>query len=175
MDTCRKDGQKVKELFDDLKNIKDEFESIERPILVIEASPRKPDTPSSDKLLVSTTPTSTSPLATVSIPEFKRDDASKSSLIKEEKKLDHKEVSVKLDPPFATKSPESKQDEVSGSCVNKEEKKSNPNEKLAKLDPGLDSESREGSQEEITDWVFDELEKEVNTSAPATTADQQEK
>ncbi|KAK9920755.1 hypothetical protein M0R45_029301 [Rubus argutus] len=171
----RKDGQKVKELFDDLKNIKDEFESIERPILVIEASPRKPDTPSSDKPLVSTTPTSTSPLATGSTPEFKRDDASKSSLIKEEKKLDQKEVSVKLDPPLATKSPESKQDEVSRYSVNKEEKKTNPKEKLAKLDPGLDSESREGSQEEITDWVFDELEKEVNTSAPATTADQQEK
>lgn len=167
MDSCRKDGQKVKELFDDLKNIKDEFESIERPILVIEASPRKPDTPSSDKLLVSTTPTSTSPLATGSTPKFKRDDASKSSLIKE--------VSVKLDPPLATKSPESKQDEVSMSFVNKEEKQSNPTGKLAKLDPGLDSESREGSQEEITDWVFDELEKEVNTSAPATTSDQQEK
>ncbi|KAM5559988.1 hypothetical protein ABKV19_021253 [Rosa sericea] len=161
----RKDGQKVKELFDDLKNIKGEFESIERPVLVIEASPRKPDTPSSDRPFASITPTSTSPLA-IKTSFFKRDDASKSSLIKK-RKLDQKEESVNQDPPLATSSPNSKQDAVSKSSLNKEEKKSNPKEELAKLHPGFDSDSREGSTEEITDWVFDEVEKSVNTFAPA--------
>ncbi|XP_062002204.1 uncharacterized protein LOC133720019 isoform X2 [Rosa rugosa] len=161
----RKDGQKVKELFDDLKNIKDEFESIERPVLVIEASPRKPDTPSSDRPFASITPTSISPLP-IKTSFFKRDDASKSSLIKK-RKLDQKEESVNQDPPLATSSPNSKQDAVSKSSLNKEEKKSNPKEELAKLHPGFDSDSREGSTEEITDWVFDEVEKSVNTFAPA--------
>ncbi|PRQ43385.1 hypothetical protein RchiOBHm_Chr3g0467931 [Rosa chinensis] len=161
----RKDGQKVKELFDDLKNIKDEFESIERPVLVIEASPRKPDTPSSDRPFASITPTSISPLA-IKTSFFKRDDTTKFSLIKK-RKLDQKEESVNQDPPLATSSPNSKQDAVSKSSLNKEEKKSNPKEELAKLHPGFDSDSREGSTEEITDWVFDEVEKSVNTFAPA--------
>ncbi|KAL6138670.1 hypothetical protein ACLB2K_063949 [Fragaria x ananassa] len=150
----RKDGQKVKELFNDLKNIKDEFESIERPVLVIEASPRKPDTPPSDGPFLSPTPTSTSPLG-IRTPFFKLDGSSKSSLFKKEKKLE----SVKLDPPLATKFPHSSSD--------KEEKKSEPKVE-AKLYRGLDIESREGSAEfEITDWVFDELEKPVNTPSPA--------
>ncbi|XP_004305230.1 PREDICTED: uncharacterized protein LOC101299220 isoform X1 [Fragaria vesca subsp. vesca] len=154
----RKDGQKVKELFNDLKNIKDEFDSIERPVLVIEASPRKPDTPPSDGPFLSPTPTSTSPLG-IRTPFFKRDGSSKSSLFKKEKKLDQNEESVKLDPPLATRSPHSSSD--------KEEKKSEPKVE-AKLYRGLDIESREGSAEfEITDWVFDELEKSVDTPSPA--------
>ncbi|XP_050379478.1 uncharacterized protein LOC126796796 [Argentina anserina] len=158
----RKDGQKVKELFDDLKSIKDEFESIERPVLVIEASPQKPDTPPTDGPFIGTTPTSTSPLG-IRAPFFRRDGSLK--LFKKERKLDQKEESVKLDPPSATKSSHSKQDEVSESSSDKQEGKSDSKVELARLYRGLDSDSRENSidHEEITDWVFDELEKSVNT------------
>lgn len=46
--SSRKDDQKVKELFDALGKINDEFESIERPKLEIETPTRKSETPSSN-------------------------------------------------------------------------------------------------------------------------------
>jgi hypothetical protein len=44
--SSRKDDQKVKELFDVLERINDEFESIERPKLEIETPTQKSETPS---------------------------------------------------------------------------------------------------------------------------------
>ncbi|KAF3442046.1 hypothetical protein FNV43_RR15962 [Rhamnella rubrinervis] len=45
----RKDEQKIKDLFDAVERLKDDFESIERPILEIESPTRRSETPFSDK------------------------------------------------------------------------------------------------------------------------------
>ncbi|XP_016646808.1 PREDICTED: coiled-coil domain-containing protein 18 isoform X1 [Prunus mume] len=147
----RRDDQKVKDLFDALKKIKDEFESIDRPTLEIEASPQRPETPSSDRPQIIPSPTSTSPLTssplttsplTAGPPELKLDEVSNSSLIKGEKTLDPKEELAKLEPehgktpPLTTGTPELKQDEVSNSSLIKGEKKTvDSKEELAKVEP----------------------------------------
>ncbi|BFG36098.1 hypothetical protein CerSpe_223710 [Prunus speciosa] len=142
----RRDDQKVKDLFDALKKLKDEFESIDRPTLEIEASPQRPETPSSDRPQIIPSPTSTSPLTasplTAGPPELKLDEVSNSSLIKGEKTLDPKEELAKLEPehgkapPLTTGTPELKQDEVSNSSLIKGEKKTvDSKEELAKVEP----------------------------------------
>ncbi|KAH0995551.1 hypothetical protein GBA52_019415 [Prunus armeniaca] len=147
----RRDDQKVKDLFDALKKIKDEFESIDRPTLEIEASPQRPETPSSDRPQIIPSPTSTSPLTssplttsplTAGPPELKLDEVSNSSLIKGEKTLDPKEELAKLEPehgktpPLTTGTPELKQDEVSNSSLIKGGKKTvDSKEELAKVEP----------------------------------------
>ncbi|KAM1801186.1 hypothetical protein ACFX11_032826 [Malus domestica] len=132
----RRDDEKVKELFDAIKNLNDEFESIDRPILETEASPRRPETPSSDRAITSPSPTATSPLTT-GTPELKQD--ANSSLIKGEKKLDPKE-DTKLGQelgktaPLSTGTPELKQD--TNSSLTKREKALDPKEDT-KLGPEL--------------------------------------
>lgn len=75
----RKDNQKVKELFDALEKIKDEFESIGRPTLEIETPTKKPETPSSARSHQSPLPTSKQSIGT---PENKQEEATHSSSIK---------------------------------------------------------------------------------------------
>ncbi|XP_050114502.1 uncharacterized protein LOC126592758 isoform X2 [Malus sylvestris] len=136
----RRDDQKVKELFDAIKNLKDEFESIDRPILEIEASPRRPETPSSDRASTSLSPTANSPLTT-GTPELKQEEVSNSSSTKGET-LDPKE-DMKLGPelgktnPLTTGTPELKQDEVSNSSFIKGANTLDMKEELPKLDPDI--------------------------------------
>ncbi|TQD83463.1 hypothetical protein C1H46_030969 [Malus baccata] len=136
----RRDDQKVKELFDAIKNLKDEFESIDRPILEIEASPRRPETPSSDRASTSLSPTANSPLTT-GIPELKQDEVSNSSSTKGET-LDPME-DTQLGPelgktnPLTTGTPELKQDEVSNSSFIKGANTLDMKEELPKLDPDI--------------------------------------
>ncbi|XP_016646809.1 PREDICTED: myosin-3 isoform X3 [Prunus mume] len=126
-------------------------EGIFRPTLEIEASPQRPETPSSDRPQIIPSPTSTSPLTssplttsplTAGPPELKLDEVSNSSLIKGEKTLDPKEELAKLEPehgktpPLTTGTPELKQDEVSNSSLIKGEKKTvDSKEELAKVEP----------------------------------------
>ena len=77
--SSRKDNQKVKELFDALEKIKDEFESIGRPTLEIETPTKKPETPSSARSHQSPLPTSKQSIGT---PENKQEEATHSSSIK---------------------------------------------------------------------------------------------
>ncbi|KAM0993983.1 hypothetical protein ACFX2I_009569 [Malus domestica] len=136
----RRDDQKVKELFDAIKNLKDEFESIDRPILEIEASPRRPETPSSDRASTSLSPTANSPLTT-GTPELKQEEVSNSSSTKGET-LDPKEdmklgLELGKTNPLTTGTPELKQDEVSNSSFIKGANTLDMKEELPKLDPDI--------------------------------------
>ncbi|KAM1639545.1 hypothetical protein EV1_009627 [Malus domestica] len=136
----RRDDQKVKELFDAIKNLKDEFESIDRPILEIEASPRRPETPSSDRASTSLSPTADSPLTT-GTPELKQEEVSNSSSTKGET-LDPKEdmklgLELGKTNPLTTGTPELKQDEVSNSSFIKGANTLDMKEELPKLDPDI--------------------------------------
>ncbi|KAK7851504.1 hypothetical protein CFP56_041737 [Quercus suber] len=75
----RKDNQKVKELFDALEKLKDEFESIGRPRLEIETPTQNQENPSSDRPHQSPHPTSKQSFGTL---ENKQDKVNHSSLIK---------------------------------------------------------------------------------------------
>ncbi|KAK9985380.1 hypothetical protein SO802_030331 [Lithocarpus litseifolius] len=75
----RKDNQKVKELFDALEKLKDEFESIGRPRLEIETPTQNQETPSSDRPHQSPHPTSKQSVGTL---ENKQDKVNHSSSIK---------------------------------------------------------------------------------------------
>lgn len=57
----RKDDQNVRELFDNLSKIKEEFESMQRPSLEVETSNRRADTPSKAAPEITTTTTTTAP------------------------------------------------------------------------------------------------------------------
>ncbi|XP_021831364.1 myosin-1B isoform X3 [Prunus avium] len=154
-------------------------EGIFRPTLEIEASPQRPETPSSDGPQIIPSPTSTSPLTASPLtnfpliagpPELKLDEVSNSSLIKGEKKtVDSKEELAKVEPehgkalPLTTGTPELKQDKGSNSSLIKGDKTLNPKEELAKLEPEHGKVGKEGSTEEINDWGFDELEKDLKT------------
>lgn len=75
----RKDNQKVKELFDALEKLKDEFESIGRPRLEIETPTQNQENPSSDRPHQSPHPTSKQSVGTL---ENKQDKVNHSSSIK---------------------------------------------------------------------------------------------
>ncbi|KAM4089808.1 hypothetical protein ACJW30_09G012100 [Castanea mollissima] len=75
----RKDNQKVKELFDALEKLKDEFESIGRPRLEIETPTQNQETPSSDRPHQSPHPTSKQSVGTL---ENKQDKVNHTSSIK---------------------------------------------------------------------------------------------
>ncbi|KAM3688986.1 hypothetical protein ACJW31_09G012300 [Castanea mollissima] len=75
----RKDNQKVKELFDALEKLKDEFESIGRPRLEIETPTQNQETPSNDRPHQSPHPTSKQSVGTL---ENKQDKVNHTSSIK---------------------------------------------------------------------------------------------
>lgn len=77
--SSRKDNQKVKELFDALEKLKDEFESIGRPRLEIETPTQNQETPSSDRPHQSPHPTSKQSVGTL---ENEQDKVNHSSSIK---------------------------------------------------------------------------------------------
>ncbi|XP_050242759.1 uncharacterized protein LOC126691704 isoform X1 [Quercus robur] len=77
----RKDNQKVKELFDALEKLKDEFESIGRPRLEIETPTQNQETPSSDRPHQSPHPTSRQSVGTLQNKQDKVNHSSSNKIV----------------------------------------------------------------------------------------------
>ncbi|XP_030926848.1 coiled-coil domain-containing protein 186 isoform X1 [Quercus lobata] len=77
----RKDNQKVKELFDALEKLKDEFESIGRPRLEIETPTQNQETPSSDRPHQSPHPTSKQSVGTLQNKQDKVNHSSSNKIV----------------------------------------------------------------------------------------------
>lgn len=90
---CRREDQKIKELFDAIETLKDEFESIARPIFEIETPSQISETPSKSKNNKSP---STISEQTAETPKSIKE-VIDSSMIKEKKTLDSKAELTELD------------------------------------------------------------------------------
>ncbi|KAH7553445.1 hypothetical protein JRO89_XS12G0012900 [Xanthoceras sorbifolium] len=107
----RKENEKVKELFDALDKIKEEFESIERPVLEVETPTCQSQSPSGNELYKNlSSPTATQFSET---PEQKQQEKPDSSSIKEQVP-DAKPKLERLDSESGTDSRESSAEEITG-------------------------------------------------------------
>ena len=79
--SSRKDNQKVKELFDALEKLKDEYESIGRPRLEIETPTQNQETPSSDRPHQSPHPTSRQSVGTLQNKQDKVNHSSSNKIV----------------------------------------------------------------------------------------------
>ncbi|KAK4583496.1 hypothetical protein RGQ29_026290 [Quercus rubra] len=105
----RKDNQKVKELFDALEKLKDEFESIGRPRLEIETPTQNQETPTSDRPRQSPQPTSKQSVGTL---ENKQDKVNHSSSIKIVNTSDRVAKVAKKEPEFGKVNGDDLADEI---------------------------------------------------------------
>ncbi|XP_042499739.1 uncharacterized protein LOC122077913 [Macadamia integrifolia] len=128
-----KDDRRVKELLGSIEELREEFDSIERPTLEIETPSPREEAPSGERLEEAPSPSSPaqtihtipSPTGTVDTLPSKNDEPPKSTIVKAEQSLD-------------------------------------PEAELAKLESDIGNVSRDYT-EEIGGWEFDELEKELRS------------
>lgn len=140
----RKDEPKIKELFNDIEKLREEFESIERPNLELETPTPKAESPSSKKLQSGPS----QPLK-VDIPGADEVETDKHAA-KTEHVKDSGANKVGID-----KRPKS-------SAV-KTEQALDAEAELAKLESEFGKVGRDYSTEEVGDWEFDELERELRS------------
>ncbi|KAK2633794.1 hypothetical protein Ddye_028586 [Dipteronia dyeriana] len=142
----RKDDTRVKELFDDIEKLRQEFESIERPNLELEARIPRSDAPSNEKSLGSP-----------ANPPIEETPALKPE------KIEHPEAgAVKAEGTPALKPEKIKHPEAR---VVKEEPVLDPDSDLAQLESEFGKVGNDYATEEIGDWEFDELEKELKSDS----------
>ncbi|KAM7468126.1 hypothetical protein LguiB_015688 [Lonicera macranthoides] len=128
----RKDDQKVKQLCDDLQKIRVEFESIERPILDIEAEAASKSEP------------------LLKVKSLRSLSFSRKSSLKDKSESNEGRNSL-LGTPTRRSNPPSRQDSQQSLY---------PDKQLSKLVLELEQDSRYYTTEEINDWEFDVIEKE---------------
>ncbi|KAL9275199.1 hypothetical protein AKJ16_DCAP21415 [Drosera capensis] len=138
----RNNDATVKGLFDDIKNLRQKFEAVERPILEMESPTVAGVVPVSDKLVESSSASLT--------PEAKVSDLSK--IGNEEKEQKEKK--------------EEREEHVATSAANIEVLDHEAD--LAKLESEFGKVSPSYSAAEISGWEFDELERELNSGDPST-------
>ncbi|XP_043696578.1 uncharacterized protein LOC122647159 isoform X2 [Telopea speciosissima] len=131
--SCRKDDRKVKELLGSIEKLREEFDSIERPILEIETPSPREEEPPNERLEKTLSP---SPAQTIhTTPPF---------------------------PVVTIESLLSKNDEPPKSATVKAEEPLDPEAELAKLESEIGNVSRDYT-EEIGGWEFEEPEKELRS------------
>lgn len=132
----RKDDPKIKELFNDIEKLREEFESIERPILELETpSPKAETNPKSETpILEAETPSSRKLQSGPSQPQ--KDDTG-AHVVETDKH---------------PKSPSGKTEQTL-----------DPEAELAKLESEYGKVGRDYTADEIGDWEFDELERELRS------------
>lgn len=145
--TClglRKDEPKIKELFNDIEKLREEFESIERPNLELETPTPKAESPSSEKLQSGPS----QPLK-VDIPGADEVETDKHAA-KTEHVKDSGANKVGID-------------KRSKSSAVTTEQGLDAEAELAKLESEFGKVGRDYSTEEVGDWEFDELERELRS------------
>ncbi|XP_010520157.1 PREDICTED: uncharacterized protein LOC104799368 [Tarenaya hassleriana] len=145
----KKDDPRVKDLFDDIEKLRQQFESIERPILEIEIPSPKANTASSPR---SSTTSPKSP-TTTSLPKVGENISNRTS----------QENPPKTEKP---QKPEPSNPSPAGSSH-----EFNPEAELAKLESEFGNVGHDYSADvEVDGWEFDELEKELQSGNPAATS-----
>ncbi|XP_058098997.1 uncharacterized protein LOC131243563 isoform X2 [Magnolia sinica] len=145
----RQEDPKVKALFDDIENIKVEFESVERPTLAIETPTLRVETPSGERLQKNPSPAT---LTTKTAPSEKKTSPNSAP--------SQMEVSLESVPSEKQKSPPKSGPAAGDHFLD-------PEVELAKLESEFGQVSKDYSAEEIGGWEFDELEEELKTSSSA--------
>lgn len=114
----RKENPRVKELFDNIEKLREEFEAIERPILELETPPNAVETRSTE----SETPSSAKPedspsnpaLQAAEIPEDNKNKRPESPSVKPEQVLDPEAELAKLESEFGKVNPDYSAEEIGG-------------------------------------------------------------
>lgn len=133
---CRKDDPKIKELFNDIEKLRQEFESVERPILELETpTPKAENNPKSE-----------TPSPKAESPSGGKLQSGPSHLQKDDKGAHV--VETGKHPKLLT---------------GKKEQTIDPEAELAKLESEFGKDGRDYTTEEIGDWEFDELERELRS------------
>ncbi|XP_059628204.1 uncharacterized protein LOC132271003 [Cornus florida] len=107
----RKDDARIKELFDNIEKLREEFESIERPNLELENPDAQPETPPSEK---SPETSSRLPTQTTDSPKAKKDEHPESPAVKGEQVLDPEAELAKLESEFGKVNKDYSTEEISG-------------------------------------------------------------
>ncbi|XP_015877040.3 uncharacterized protein LOC107413570 [Ziziphus jujuba] len=132
----RKDDPKIKELFNDIEKLRQEFESVERPILELETpTPKAENNPKSE-----------TPSPKAESPSGGKLQSGPSHLQKDDKGAHV--VETGKHPKLLT---------------GKKEQTIDPEAELAKLESEFGKDGRDYTTEEIGDWEFDELERELRS------------
>lgn len=92
----RKENPRVKELFDNIEKLREEFEAIERPNLEMETPAKEVETPSAEKPEENRSNT----LQAKDIPEAKKNEQPESPAVKPEQVLDPEAELAKLESEF---------------------------------------------------------------------------
>lgn len=94
----RKENPRVKELFDNIEKLREEFEAIERPNLEMETPAKEVETPSAEK--PEENRSNTLHLQAKDIPEAKKNEQPESPAVKPEQVLDPEAELAKLESEF---------------------------------------------------------------------------
>lgn len=154
MENSRKGDERIKELCDSLGKIKDEFQSMERPILEIETLTLRAKTPVTQRS--KSLPLKQSPQDKFVLGE------GPTSQIKSPKNVPSKDSAEPSPSPTlkqnTTRLEQRRQSALPGLNLPKVAILSNPQDVLSKFSLALEEDSRDGSMEDIGDWEFDEPE-----------------
>ncbi|KAJ8430944.1 hypothetical protein Cgig2_003223 [Carnegiea gigantea] len=107
----RRDDSKVRELFDAIEKLRQEFELIERPTLEMESPDREPETPTSEKPQEAFTPSATQEAESA---KAKKEEHLEPSEEKTEQVLDHEAELAKLESEFGQVGEEYTSEEIGG-------------------------------------------------------------
>uniref|UniRef100_A0A5B6ZL88 Uncharacterized protein n=2 Tax=Davidia involucrata TaxID=16924 RepID=A0A5B6ZL88_DAVIN len=169
-ESSRKGDPRVIELFNALEQIKDEFESIERPTLKIETPTRRAETPSKERNQRSPSPTfkqaPNDKVESIEGPTLETDTPTQRAGMPYEESPPKYSSSPTLKQ--TTETLKGKEDELSESPTVKGGKTLDAEAELLKLESEFEKD-RDYSTEEIGDWEFDELEKELKSSDSSST------
>ena len=107
----RRDDSKVRELFDDIDKLRQEFELIERPTLEMESPDREPETPTSEEPQEAFAPSATREAGSA---KAKKEEHLEPSEQKTEQVLDHEAELAKLESEFGQVGEEYTSEEIGG-------------------------------------------------------------
>lgn len=159
----RKGDERIKELCDSLGEIKDEFQSMERPILEIETLTLRAKTPVTQRS------------KSLSLKQSPQDKfvlgEGSTSQIKSPKRVPSKDSAEPSPSPTLKQNTarlERKQSALPGLNLPKVAILSNPQDVLSKFSLALEEDSRDSSMEDIGDWEFDEPEEQQKPAESST-------